>query len=314
MKTLSLKTIVYIAVAICTLVIVLTVTIWASLGNTGDTLKIVEGEIVFTEKLRSEYFVQEPVDTQGVELHAGKNVYSGSELTFTVDNESAGEKMVEVSHTEDGNYYRAYFPVTYFSIRHFAINRQPQGFLYDDAGNVSGLIGLELWAELSGEPHELPRPLEHHEYSTVVELSEDYYDFTVAEDEYGGILATVSCAGKKVEFYFIDINGTMTALNGSDRVLSFKNENENGAKLTLFVTQINGSNGADGWYIYERADGTKEFFRFAYHLEGWASFFESNKYDGRIYEQQVGDDYIAIIEDTTFFAAQKEWNRAILGS
>lgn len=316
MKKLNAKQIGHIAIAVCTAVLILIVCIWAAFGNSGDTLKIVEGELVFNKKVRSEYLIGEEVETDGIELHVGKNIYTGDELTFTVDKKTAGEKMVEVSHTEDGNYYRSYFPVTYFYIRHIEINRQPTDFIYDNAGNITGLYGLQLWAELSGEPYELPRPLENHHFSTVIEITEDFYDLTVTKDKFGGNVAVVSCAGKKVEFYFKEINGTMYALDGgSRRVLSFVNENETAAKLTLFVTKMendynNGEDGAEGWYVYESADGTTQIFKFAYYRIGDSSYFKTNGVKESLREH----DLIVEIDGITFCGIQSDWHRAVFNS
>lgn len=322
MKKLSIKLnaklISYLVMAACTLILILTVCVWASVGNADTTVNIVEGEVVFTEAIRREYLVGDELETAGVELRAGENTFSGEELTFTVDNSTAGYKMVEVSHSDDENYYRAFFPVTYFYVRHYDVYKRPTGFVYDNYGNITGLYGLRLWVELSGEPHELPRPLENHSFSTVVELAPEYYELTVSQDEYGGQIASVSFAGKKVDFYFVDVGGTLLALDSASRVLSLNNENENGDKLTLFVTQIennkdDGENGATGWYVYEKVDGTKQIFQFAYYQSSdWDSHFHSSDY-GDITEQFENPDYLVQIGDVTFRAAGDDWHRAILG-
>lgn len=315
MKTIDRKFIVYLAVACCTAVLVLALCIWASMDAAGKELVTVMGEVRFGQTLRSEYFLGEEVETEGITLQAGGKEFSGDALTYTVDNRTAGDKMVEVSHTEDGNHYCAYFPVTYFSIRTFDVRSTPKGFLRDSAGNITGLRDFELWAELSGVPHELPRPLEHHEYSTVVELSEQYYELSVQTDEtYGGQIATVSCGGKQLQFYFASIGGTEYVLGGQDRILSFGNETANGETLTLYVTKTetvyNGeTDGAEGWYVYQDADGTEQIFRFAYYLDGSVvSHFHSEGVSEHIDEP----DLVVTVGGTVFRAAQADWHRAIL--
>lgn len=313
MKSLNRKQIIYLAVAICTAALILTVCVWAALGGSANKIKFIDGEVVLTKSIRSEYLVGEEVQTDGVELHVGKRAYTAEELTFTLDNQTAGDKMVEVSHTENGNCYRGYFPVTYFSVRHFDVRSHPTGVSYDEEGNITGVVGFELWAELSGEPHELPRPLEVHNYSTVIEVTEEYCDLIITEDEeYGGYIADISCGGQQIQYYFIELNGVMYTLEGKSRILAFNNESGSSANLTLFVTKMetdysNGEDGAEGWYVYERADGAKQIYRFSYYRTGDASNFRSEG----VSEALDGDDMLVQLDGNTFRATKINWHKAV---
>lgn len=318
---------IYAIVAIVTVALIVSLTAWAAVGSGGASdLRVTEGEVRFGEEpVRSEYLVGEEVDTEGLSLHAGGKTFSGEELTVTVDNTTAGDKMVEVSHRAGNDFYRGYFAVKYFAVRHLDLRRAPTDIFFDEEGNLTGVEGMVIWAELSDEPSQFERPEEYPEYTTTVVLSPENYTLAMQpQDERGGYAAEITCGKVTTGFYFVRVGEKTLILDSPARVMELKNESGTEDKLTLYVTSWGATDGdrlniAEGYYHFQGADGTERLLRFGYYLQNvtWASFFHSADYGEGVREERreaEEDSVVVTYKGLTFRAASADWRRAILNS
>ena len=317
---MRLPHVVYSAVAIITVALIVSLSIWAATGSAVEQLNVVEGEVLLEEGVRNEYLVGQDVDSAGVGLKVGNDVYTTDELEFTVDNTSAGSKMVEVSHRDGNDYYRGYYLVTYFAVRHLDMRKAPTSVMFDADGNVT-VQGMVLWAELSGKPTSFPQPDEPN-LDTVIILDEGNYTIEVdAPDEYGGYSATISCGKLSVTIYFIEINGEMVILESANRIAVFTNENGTGESLTLYITSRGGSaehifNIAEGFFIYKDASGIHKYSFDYYTMDetgGWESVFNSD-ISASIYRRGDDDALIVQMGDLVFSTSTYNWRLAILNN
>lgn len=313
---IKLPHVIYSAVAIITVGLILSLTIWAATGATMEQLNVIEGEVLLEENVRNEYLVGQDVDSTGVTLKVGKDVYATDELQFTVDNQSAGSKMVEVSHRDGNNYYRGYFLVTYFAVRHLEMHKAPTGVSMDADGNVT-VQGMELWAELSGKPTSFVQPDEPG-LETVIILDADNYVLEVdAQDENGGYPVKISCGNHSVNIYFVEVYGEMVVVENFNRIAFFTNEKGTGESLALCISSRGGSengkiNVADGFFVYRDASGVVHKYQFDYYMSSadWSSHFQSN--DSAVSLTFWGDALMVNINGVTFSTPRSSWCLAIL--
>lgn len=315
---MRLPHVVYSAVAIITVALIVSLSIWAATGSAVEQLNVVEGEVLLEEGVRNEYLVGQDINSAGVSLKVGNDVYTTDELEFTVDNTSAGSKMVEVSHRDGNDYYRGYYLVTYFAVRHLDMRKAPTSVMFDADGNVT-VQGMVLWAELSGKPTSFPQPDEPN-LDTVIILDEGNYTIEVdAPDEYGGYSATIGCGKLSVTIYFIEINGEMVILESANRIAVFTNENGTGESLTLYITSrgiddsANGKiNVAVGFFVYRDANGVTHRYQFDYYMSNanWSSNFHSN--DSAVSFVFDGGALTVNIDGVTFSTPRSSWCLAIL--
>lgn len=318
---------VYIGVFVATAIIIISLTLWAGLGNATASINYIDAEITLDEGVRDEYFVGETVTSEGIKLTAENKEYSGDALKIDVDNASAGKKMVEVSHTEGNKCYRAYFPVTYFTIRHLDMRQAPTAINFDENGNFVSIENMVLWAELSGEAEDFTHPEEAKDKS-IIELSENEYILNIAKpDENGGMTAEILCGKVKTSIYFVTLGGKTFILDEPRRLLKMDNLSGTDDVMTLVVTKHVASepgkyNVNEGFYFLQRADGTSEWLKFGYYVEDgtWASKFLTTELnpDKDIAEQLYPEtdpdypDHIEIVYDGLIFHASTVWRSALI--
>ena len=105
------------------LVFISAICIWAAADTSSGDVEIAEAEVIIEDNVRREYLAGEEISADGVALKIGKN--SVTDVTLTCDTSTAGLKKVEVSFQDGNVYYRGYFTVTVFSIRHYDLRTQP---------------------------------------------------------------------------------------------------------------------------------------------------------------------------------------------
>lgn len=316
-KNIKLSHVIYAWVALITVGLVTLLSIWAAKGASLEQLNVVEGEVILAEDVRNEYLVGQAIDSSGVSLKVGDDVFTTEQLEFTVDNASAGSKMVEVYHRDGSNYYRGYYLVTYFAVRHLDMRKAPTSIKFDADGNAT-VEGMELWAELSGQPTSFAQPDESG-LETVIILDEDNYALEVnAQDENGGYVAKIICGKHSVNFYFIDVNGEMVILESANRVAVFTNENGSSESLALYITGRGGSsdgkiNIAVGFFVYRDANGMVHKYQFDYYMSSidWSSNFHSDDISN-LYRRGGADELVVQINGVTFSTPRSSWCLAIL--
>ncbi len=321
MSKSKLSKILYCAIFAATAVLIVSLSVWAAGGSTtGAAVNYIEGEVALGEGVRNEYLVGEEIPSTGITLTAGEKTYTSEEIEINVDNASAGDKMVEVFHREGSDYYRGYFPVTYFMIRHLDMHQTPTNIVTDEEGNVVGLEGMILWAELSGKPTSFVQP-EEEGFDTVIILGEENYTVELEpQDENGGYTAKINCGMLTTSIYFVEFGDEFVILESPNRILSFTNENGTGEALTLFITSRgidDGANGrinvAEGFFIYRDANGGIQRYQFGYYMSNvnWDSVFSSD-IPAPITRRSSDDAMIVQLGDLTFSAPRTGWCLAIL--
>ncbi len=288
---------------------------WAQTDISDADVEIREATVLFGESSRTEYLAGETIDPAGIKLTGNDKVFENVQITC--DLSSAGLKRAEIS-VQDGNvYWRGYYAVTVYAIRHYEVKNIPTSFETDENGNLAA-DGIVIWADLNAAPSEIPTVAG---LDNVVELPSAMYDVTVkASDEFAGAYNLgIAFGDNKIDYFCVAVNGQMLTLDSRDRILPLKNTSGGTETLTLYVTQIetsgsDGTNGATGVYVYTDADGNVTTYDFDFYLDGWASNFHSgdneqgltDKYDG------ATEGYIAAIGDVTFRADKLPWHKAIL--
>lgn len=321
------KRLVYIGVFVVTGVLILSFMLWAGMGNTVASIHYIEGSVTLDAGVRDEYFVGEQITPSGIILCAEDKEFTGEALTLNVDNTTAGQKMVEVSHTEGNDCYRAYFPVKFFNIRHLDMRQAPTEIKFDDEGNFLGMEGLVLWAELSGESEDFAHP-EGVEDKSIVELTENEYSLNIASpDENGGMTAEILCGKVTTSIYFISLGGRTFILEEPRRLLKMENMSGTDDVMTLIVTKHVASepgkyNVDEGFYCLQRADGTIEWLNFGYYVEDgtWASkFLAAELNPGKEITEQLYPetdpqypDHIEVMYDGLCFHASTVWRNALI--
>ncbi|MCH5157137.1 MAG: hypothetical protein J1G02_04600 [Clostridiales bacterium] len=315
-KRIKFSYVFYLTIALITAVLVISFTVWAAKGAAIEQVNVIEGEVLL-EDVRNEYLVGQDIDSTGVSLKVGDKTYSSEELEFAVDNQSAGSKAVEVYRRDGNDYYRGYYLVTYFAIRHLDMHKAPTSVKFDSDGNVS-VEGMELWAELSGKPTSFVQP-DDPNLDSVIILDKDNYTLEVdAQDENGGYLAKIICGKLSVNIYFIDVNGEMVILESANRVATFTNENGTNETLALYITSRGGSsegkiNVAVGFFIYRDANGVAHKLQFDYFMSSvdWSSNFHSDDI-ATLYRRGEADDLVVQIGNLIFSTSRSSWCLAIL--
>ena len=318
-------TVFYSVMAFITVVLVISFSVWAAKGGTMEQLNVIEGEVLLSEDgVRDEYLVGQSIDSAGVSLKAGNKIFTTDELEFSVDNASAGSKTVEVFHRDGNDYYRGYYLVTYFAVRHLDMHKAPTGISFDADGNAT-VQGMELWAELSGKPTSFRQP-DDPSLETVIILDESNYTLEVdPQDELGGYTAKINCGKHSVSIYFVEVSGEMVILESPNRIATFTNERGTGETLTLYITSRGSDtpnhkiNVAEGFFIYRDANGTHKYtFNYTFFDETgyWASVFSSDDLPGSIYRRNPDgeDELIVQIGDLIFSTSSSSWRLAILNS
>lgn len=317
----KLSVILYSALFAITAVLVVSLSVWAA-GGTALTSAVnyIEGEVALEESVRNEYLVGEQISTDGITLQAGGKTYSSEDIEISVDNTSAGDKMVEVFHRDGSDYYRGYFPVTYFMIRHLDMRQSPTDIVFDDDGNFIGVDGMILWAELSGQPTSFAQPDEPN-LETVIILSEENYTLELEpQDENGGYTAKINCGSIITSIYFVEFNDEFVILESPNRIASFTNENGTGESLTLFITSRGGDdsahgriNVAEGFFIYRDENGVQKY-QFDYYMSNvnWDSIFHSDDVPATIYRRSTDDALIVQFGNLIFSIPRTSWCLSIL--
>ncbi|MCH5350967.1 MAG: hypothetical protein J1F39_03250 [Clostridiales bacterium] len=288
---------------------------WASSGDGEEIIEVLTVSALAKENARVEYVVGETAKPDGFALVIDGKVQS--DCMIDVDTSTAGVKSARV-YFEDGNTtYEGYYPVTVFGVRHLDVRVQPTGIEEKEDGSV-GLKDIVVWAELSGEPKQLPLQSEHPDWKSTIVLSPENYTVWVTEDA-NGKTVTLRSGGCSASFVFVTIGGENYVLNSTARILSFNNGGSFGnEKLTLYVFETESNNsdgdvGASGKYVFTDAFGLEHVYDFAYYITGWESHFVSNeKFNNGVYERQVGDDLQVTINGVVFTASHSAWTGAIL--
>lgn len=315
-KMLGVAHIACIAVLLVSAVLGISLGVWAQTDTSDAEIEMREAQVLFGESARTEYLVGETVSGEGVSLKAGKVEITDVEINC--DTSSAGIKRVEVGARDGNIYWRGYYAVTVFSVRHYDLKSVPDSFTVDDDGNVTA-SGIEIWVDLNAKPTEIPTV---GDFETVVALPEALYTVTVERDETtdGAYDLAIAFGETKLNYFCIDIDGKMTTLDSRDRILELNNTSGGDEKLTLFVTKIedngnDGENGAEGFYVFTDANGNTATYKFAFYLSGYTSFFVSSKHNEGLSDRYADDGsegFFAVVGGITFKAEKLPWHKAIL--
>ena len=302
---IGLKNFIYICLLFASLIFISAMCIWAALDKSSADVEIVDAEVLVEDNIRREYLAGEEISQEGISLQIGKN--SISDVTLTCDTSTAGLKKVEVSYQDGNIYYRGYFSITVFTVRHYDLRNQPE--LYrDDNGNLQ-CGGVEIWVELNAEPTEF---VTVGGYKTTIALPSSMYETTVLQDEENAseYSLTINCTAATLSYYYVDIGSRIIMLDSQNRILELTNQNGTQETLKLYVTQAGSE--ARGYYVFTAANGEKTVLQFSYYLDGWTSHFTSSSFNEGLTESQTGDDYEAVYGGVTFRADANSWHRAIL--
>lgn len=284
----------YIAVLAATAVLILSLLLWAGIGSSAPLVNYLDAEVKLPETLPDEYLVGEQIETEGIVLVTEKGEFSGKDLTFTVDNATAGLKMVEVSHTDGRDLYRAWYPVTFFAIRHLVMRQAPD-VTFDEEGYFVSMTGLILWADLSGKSTRFAAPEGDEANETTVLLTEDHYTVSAEQpDANGGITVNITCGKLATSVYYFTADGKTFLLDGPHRLLTLENLSGTDDVMTLIVTKHVASapgkyNICEGYYFLQRADGSTLWLKFGYYLEDgtWRSVFQTPELNPDSVESEI---------------------------
>lgn len=306
--------IIYGAVILATVIVFSALLGWAAGGKIATEITVVRVTALAREGTRREYIVGETPETDGFALVIdGRTV---TDCSVEIDTSTAGVKAARVYKEDGDTVYEGRFPVTVFAVRHLDIHTYPASVTADEDGLA--LEGMEVWAELSGEPKELPLQTEHADWTTTIVLSPDKYEVSFSDDatetEYS---ATVRCGNCSVTFAQAVYGGRPFRISSFDRVLHFTNAGGTGETLTLVVEQTATLNQptnsyASGTYVFTDAQGKSSFLKFSYYAIGWSSNFTSSEFGEGLTDRQDGDDMEATYGGVKFTAAHSDWTKAIL--
>lgn len=311
-KKLGIKNIVYICLFIISIAFITGMFVWAA-NTPSEDISIIDADVVLEKDARREYLVGEEISSEGISLEIDNiNV---ADVQLSGDTSSAGLKKVEVSYQKDNIYYRGYFSIKVFAIRHYDVRNVPE--VYEGDNGELLYRGIEIWVELNAQPSEF---VTVGNYDTTIALPSFMYEVSISRDETDSSEILLSINGKTQtwNYYYVVIGEQMVALNSKDRILEFSNQNGTGETLKLYVTQIeadgnDGENGALGYYEFTAADGKVSILRFSYYINGYESHFTSSSFGEGVTEAQVGDDYEMTFAGVTFRADVASWHKAILG-
>ena len=308
------KIIGYGGATIATVVVFSSLLGWASSGDGEEKIEVLTVSALAKENARVEYIVGETVIPSGFSLIIDGKVQS--DCAVDVDTTTAGIKSARVYYQDGNTTYEGYYPVTVFGVRHLDVQKAPSGVTENEDGSLE-LKDIVVWAELSGEPKQLPLTEEHPDWKSTVVLSAQNYTVWQTEEAKGKTV-TLKCGGSSVSFVFVTIGGENYVLNSTARILSFNNASGGDEKLTLYVFETesdnsDGDKGASGKYVYVDSSGQERVYDFAYYISGWESHFVSGeKFSNGIVEKQVGDDLQVTINGVVFTASHSAWTGAIL--
>lgn len=306
-----------IALILVSAILGISLVAWAQTDTSAADIEIREAEVLFGEASRTEYITGEAIDPAGISLSANGMVYE--DVQISCDLSSAGLKRAEVS-VQDGNvYWRGYYPITVYTIRHYDVKNIPTSFDTDEDGNLVA-NGIVIWADLNAKPAEIPTVAE---FDKVIELPASMYDVTVkANDDYAGAYnLSIAFGDNKINYFCVNAGGRMIALNSPERILSLANTAGGAETLTLYVTQIeatnsDGANGATGVYVYTDADGNVSTYDFDFYLDGYTvSHFHSGDNNQGLTDSYANDGsegFFAEVDGVKFKAEKLPWHKAIL--
>jgi hypothetical protein len=314
-KKINVKFISYASILIVTIALLISLLTWASKGDIKNDINIIETKVHLNQNVRQEYLVGETIDTNGISLEVeGEQI---TDFNVSCDTSCAGIKKVEISYLKEGNNYVGYYPITILGIRHYDIRSYPTGFSTDSNGKTIPQ-GLEIWVELSGAPKEFETV---NGYETAIKLPMNLVETTLTPNENNSSEYSLELAigSTKLNYYCVQLEDQLLMLNSQDRVLSFTNKDGGKEKMTLYVTQIESNNGdgevgAEGYYLFEDAQGKKELLSFKYYLNGWDSKFVSSSFNQGLndYYDSSDEGYNVSYKGIAFHSDKLSWHKAIL--
>lgn len=321
----SLKYFIYAVIVLISVVLFAFLISWAAMDADSDNIEIVECKTIVADGVRREYIAGETVSPEGLSLKTGSTTFT--DCTVSVDTSSAGLKRAVVSHAKGSKLYQGYFDITVYAVRHCEIAGldNSANLHVDGEGNLvceNEVIKLDLNAhpeELNVEDENMPK---------VVTLSPDMYVKTTTRDENNPERYTLEfdIGSLNVSYTCVKIGAKVLTLGSSRRILELTNRNEGGSeKLTLYVTKItglggDGSDAAEGVYIFTDASGAAYAYNFKYYAVGWASYFDSASVneDG-FFDWYIGDETDPYVQGmgvncrgVEFATGPKPWHRAVL--
>ncbi|MCH5162811.1 MAG: hypothetical protein J1G38_04910 [Clostridiales bacterium] len=323
-KEFSLKYFIYAMIVLVSVILISFFITWASIDEGEQKLNRTECEVIASEGARREYLVGEEFSLDGLALKIGSKNYSDCDVT--VDMSSAGVKRATVSRTNGSQYYYGYFDVTVYAIRHFEIVGldNPDNLYLGAAGELvcqNEVIKLDL----NAHPQEFN--VENPDMPNVITLSQGMYTKTTAQDENYPERYTLSFSvgTLNVSYTCVNIGSRVLMLNSERRILEFANRADGDEKLTLYVTKTTGLGGdgsdlAEGVYVFTDASGMTYYFNFKYYAIGWDSYFDSASLNAgkNFSDRYIGwdDAYREGIEVScngcTFAVGPDPWHVAVL--
>ena len=316
------KKIFYSGFFILTLVTFTSLLTFANINTDTANEEIIETNVRLLNNVKEEYLVNDEIDLTNVELKIKDNYISALDCKVSYDFSSSGDKVITLSYDYENKIYQGYYKVKVFSIRHLDIRNNEISQNSDGTWDYSKLV---VWAELNAPCIEFNKPKEYPELKdTVIILNNDQYSFSVEETNRSGYyVGHVKRNLLDQSFSFIT-NKDDPKVDSIDRILDFTNASNTNDKLTLFVTKSsnnftrpngNGKIEVSGIYVLEN-NNTKTNYQFAYTLDGWASSFESSKFNEGLVDKQgyqTNNDYYQVsVNGLTFYATDTAWHKAIL--
>lgn len=321
----TIVNLVYAVLGVLSSVFLIIAFVWASKGDvSGEITKILSAEVKAAEDTRTEYIVGEEVlpehaggATITVLKENGKTVTPDlSECTIECDTATAGKKPVVISWRDGTTLYRGSYTVTVFGVKHLAIQpiTQRTKLVYSTSDTQISSEGLDVWADLTGEPQTdvFEKP---SSYPSVVRLTKEQYSVSCAGLGRAGVYDATVSVGQSSASYQIAIADTNGALEAN--TLSFTDETDGNSSLTLHLfsrSSVNDSSEAraTGYYELIRANGNYQVFAFdyAYAPEGWKSTFSSA---GGV-EEKIGEqgELRLTVYNSVYTASVERWHDVVL--
>lgn len=318
--------IIYSVFTLITVISFTSLTLWMVSDNAQENVGIQEANLVFNDKVRTEYLVNEEIDLTGIDVEINEELIPASDCEVKYDFTSAGDKVVTLSYVYENLTYEANYDVDVFMVRHIDVRNKEITQKRDGSWDFSKLI---VWAELTSFATEFRKPDSFKDIEdTVIILNENQFDVEIKESSRKGYYnATISVGLVNSSFAFIT-NTDDPMVDSIDRILSFTNASGTSEKLTLFATEStsnfapytnasgNDSVDVNGIYVLEDAVGNKKQYRFSFFIRGWTSTFNSSSFnEGLVDYQGYGDDkdaYTVEVNGLKFYANAYEWHKAIL--
>lgn len=219
LKKKQILWIVYGALALVCLIAFSVAAVWAGQGILSTEItEILSAEVTIDteteltpETTRTEYIVGEAVDTTGASIKVitkeGKTVTpSLEECTVEADMDTAGVKPVVISWQEGTVLYRGSYEIEVFAVRHIDVrpNNGDETLVYAQSATELDKAGIEVWAELSGEPQTMEKPAE---WNNVVRLRPEQFTLTSSEMGKPGIHTATIAAGRATGGFTFAVEG-----------------------------------------------------------------------------------------------------------